>query len=228
MQATILDMYDHGVEKKNGPQVKLTFKYFIRYLQKRAEEEETVKKDFFAYVLKKFLAVEKLRTYTTLDEIVKHKDRLTLLYSLLMPVIAEEKQALWALGIPLTPTVFFGTNAFYELLRDRHTGNLKCSILQEGGEAIVDQKKKRLVYSYILNKFYDYSLPGKSEMIQTFADEVTGMQKYFRINVDTRFVEVTALQKLPVLNLKLLQRQQYNNIDWEMLFAVLPLSMFSF
>ena len=230
MQATLLEMYDRGGKRlPEGAEVRLTFKYFIEYLQKRIGEEETVKKDFFAYVLQKFLAVEHLRGYTTLEEVVQHKDRLTLLYSLLMPAIAEEKQALWALGVPLTPTVFFGTDAFYGLLMDRQTGELKCSILQNGGEHLAKTKKLQLVYSYILNKYYDYSLPGKGEMIQTFADDVTGMQKYFRVNVDARFVEVIALKELPEINFKSLQhRQQYNNIDWDMLFSILPLSLFRF
>jgi hypothetical protein len=229
MQATILDIYNHGNDKPEGAEIKLTFKYFIEYLQKRVAQEDTVKKDFFAYVLQKFLSVEQFRGFSTLEEIVKYKDTLTLLYSLLMPVVAEEKQALWALGVPLTPRVFFGTNAFYSLLTDRKTGELKCSILQSGGDETARKKKLQLVYSFILHKYYNYTLPGKGEMIQTFADDVTGLQKYFRVNIDTRFVEVFALKELPEINFKLLQhQQQYNSVDWDMLFSMLPINLFRF
>ncbi len=47
--------------------------------------------------------------------------------------------------------------------------------------------------------------------------------------MDTRILEVIAKRETPEINFKSLQHQQlYNDVDWDMLFSSLPLSLFRF
>lgn len=227
MQATLLDIID-GSHEGHGTDVVLTFKHFISYLEKIVAEEDTVKKNFFAYVLKKFRAKKELAGSLMLEDMPKYKDELTLAYSLLMPAIAREQEELWALGVPLTPTIFYGTNAFYDLLRDNETGGLKCEILNTDNYEEHKKQKLQFIYTYILKKLFNFSLPHKGEMIHTIQDEVTGMPRYFRINIDPRFVEVFAKGGLPDIDFDQLQQQLVGHFDWQRLYNLLPLSLFRF
>lgn len=229
MQAIPLDIAEQTAPGMPGAEVELTFRHFISYLEKIVVEEDTVKRNFFKFVLKKFKAKKQLSGSLTPQDVTKYKDELTLAYSILMPVIAREQEEYWALGTPLTPSVFFGTNAVYGLLMDKQTRKLKCTI-QNSTTETHKKNKLQLIYSFILKKLYNFTLPYKSEMIHTIEDEATGMPRYFRVNIDTRFVEVIAKGDLPSLNFELIQQQQQINgyDNWTLLLDVLPLSMFRF
>lgn len=226
MQATLLNI----INKQGGQSadVELTFKHFISYLEKIVTEEGTVKKNFFTYVLKKFRAKKQLSGKLTLEETQQYVDELTLAYSLLMPAIPRDKEELWALGVPLTPTVFYGTDAFYKKLMDEETRGLKCEISNAINPDEQIKTKQKLAYVFILKKLYNFSLPLKSEMVHTLQDEITGMPRYYKVNIDTRFVEVYAKEDLPQIDFEELQTQQVGHFDWEKLYELLPLSLFRF
>ena len=57
-----------------------------------------------------------------------------------------------------------------------------------------------MLYSFLLDQFYNFNFNKKSEMIHQVFDQKTSLIKYFRVNVDTRFVKVTAERPLPELN----------------------------
>lgn len=229
MQAIPLDIIERTGPDTPGVEIELTFRHFISYLEKIIIEEDTVKRNFFKFVLKKFKSKKQLSGSLTPQDVVKYKDELTLAYSLLMPVITREENEYWALGTPLTPSVFFGTNAMYRLLKDEQTGELKCGIKNSTGENH-KKNKLQLIYSFILKKLYNFSLPYKSEMVHTIEDEATGMPRYFRVNIDTRFVEVVAKEELPPINFEHLRQQQQltGYKDWSVLYELLPLHMFKF
>lgn len=230
MQATILNISEKEADHNSLPEIQLSFKHFINYLKNRIENEESVKKEFFNYVLQRFLSIEKLSGHLLPEEIIQYKEELTLVYSLLMPVIAEEEKSYWALGLPLSPSVFYGTNAFYDLLRDCTTGEMYCDIVEETNWKEQKEQKQQMVYSFILKKLFNITLPERSEMVHAMEDKVTGMPRYYRVNIDPRFVEVYAVTELPEINFETFQKQYQvdGHIDWNAIYQKLPLSLFRF
>ncbi len=230
MQATILDITEKDTDPANGADIVLTFRHFIIYLENRIRSEENVKKEFFTYVLKRFTDNVHLRSDLTLEEAVKYKEELTLIYSLMMPVIADEKESYWALSTPLAPQIFYGTTALYNLLRDDRTGEIFCDI-QEGTDWEEQKKQKlQMVYSLVLNQLYHLDLSPRCEMVHAIEDKVTGMPRYYRVNIDTRFVQIHPTKKLPVLSPDTFQHdyQVDGHINWERVYELLPLSLFRF
>jgi len=85
------------------------------------------------------------------------------------------------------------------------------------------------VYSIILERFYNYSLTAQHGFIHNIRDEKSGLNKYFLIDFDTRFIDIEYEGTLPEIafdNLKLLEDSRMGSLD--ILQQFLPLSSFRF
>ncbi|MFT4095116.1 MAG: GAF domain-containing protein [Niabella sp.] len=209
------------------PKSQLSFAPFVAYLKERAAEEKTVKKNFYEFVLDEFSQYPELLKPISAEEIVKQKELLEFVYAILVPAIADEKTTLWALAQPMAPVIFYGTEAFYSLIADGETHMVKPAIIKNR-EAEVQKSNHAFLYSFILSKLYNLNFTCKDAMIHSFKDEKSGVMKYYRMNVDARFIKVIPSGPLPDLNLDAQQLTTQEAIDFEKLENILPLSMFTF
>ncbi|MGC4101509.1 CBS domain-containing protein [Ferruginibacter sp.] len=229
MKTTLLDITNGRKTAADNLDVSISFNGFIKHLQQRIQEEDGIKREFFEYVLSKLHADKNATGDISLDETEKHKEALYLIYNLLVPVITDEAQQLWGLSVPLKPHIFFGTNAFYDLLTNMDTGAVKCQILNNADNDMHDKMKIQLLCSLVLEKLYRFPALHKNELSYSVEDETTGLMNFFKINIDTRFVEVTAKEELPELNLFELAAEMENaDFDWSNLAARLPLTSLKF
>lgn len=227
MQSNLLYISD-GVKDNilSDLEINLSFNKFTDYLKKRIAEEDSVKKSFFQLALDKFNSTNQTGAQI-LDDPRKYSEELSLIYNMLVPIMNNETELLWAICLPLTPVVFYGTDAFYDLLTDREACSFHQEVMVNGeGEDDIYHKKLKMVYSFILQQFYGIGSPVKNELSISFDDHKTGLQKYYKINIDTRFVEVSSKKPLPELSIEDLQRQMTEGIDVPFMLKVLPLSNF--
>ncbi|MEI9955489.1 MAG: GAF domain-containing protein [Ferruginibacter sp.] len=229
MQTTVLDLTNNRKIASDLLDVTLSFKSLIKYLEQRIVEEDSIKKGFFEYVLDKLKTDTEIGNSISLTDIDKHKEALYLVYNLLVPVIAEETQQFWALSVPLKPHIFFGTDAFYKLIQNIDTGQLKCEILQNVANNETDKMKVQLLCSLILEKLYHFPPLHKNQLSYSVFNDKTGLTNFFKINIDTRFVEVEAKEALPELNLLAIAAEmESSDFDWEKLSQRLPLQSLKF
>ncbi len=90
------------------------------------------------------------------------------------------------------------------------------------------RQKCEMLYSFLLDQFYNFNHNKKQEMTRSFIDRQTGLTRHFRVNIDTRFVKVTAQRPLPELNLETLQVNLNEDAGLEILEKILPLDHFHF
>ncbi len=228
MQTSILDISDGSFSNMDMLDRTLSFNSFISYLQKRIAEETTMKKGFFEFVLNKFLSNKNLKDGISLEEMPQYKEELELIYALLVPAITDEQQTLWALCTPLSPSIFYGTDALYQFLTDDNKC-IKCSFTNSMSDELMIKNKIQHIYSFIFEKFYKLPSFHAKEMVYSIVDEETKLTRYFNVNVDTRFIEVTAKQPLPKVDVAaLVKKLESTDTDWRITMEQLPLSMFSF
>jgi len=228
MQTTLLDISDGSFSNMDTVDRALSFKGFISYLQERVAEEKTMKKGFFEFVLNKFLSNKNLKDEVSVEEMPQFKEELELIYSLMVPAITDEQKTFWALCTPLSPIIFYGTDALYRFLTDDDKC-IKCSFTNSMSDELTIKNKLQHIYSFIFEKFYNFTSFHTKEMVYSIVDEETKLIKYFNVNVDTRFIEVTAKQPLPQLDIAALANQvEGNEFDPMVLLKELPLSMFCF
>src|ERR1700751_1415722 len=85
-----------------------------------------------------------------------------------------------------------------------------------------------MLFSIILRRFYDYTLPLKNEVVHYFIHPETGVSKYYKVNFDDRFINIIPKQKLPALNFRKIEQHSSRSELVEYLQKVLPLDSFTY
>ncbi|HEX5151047.1 MAG TPA: GAF domain-containing protein [Parafilimonas sp.] len=204
----------------------LSFQPFVDFIENKRANDTTVKKEMLRFVqdgLKKFPS---LNQPVPNDQLDNYKELLELIYAALTGITTEQGEIFWALGMPASMTIFYGTDALYNLLLDKNGKAIKADISKEISES--DSRKIIMLYSIILQRFYEYTLPLKNEVIHYFIDPETGLSKYYKVNFDDRFINIILKQKLPALNFRKIEQHSSRPALVEYLQKVLPLDAFTY
>lgn len=226
MQHRILRLPESFVNEEQKPLTTLSFKPFLDYVRSRMEDAGTIKKDIYQLILQKFSKFPGIEGILDVDDTAKYKELLDLLYISLSTVVEDEKKVVWGICVPVSPVIFYGSDSLYELLMEVGSQKLNDDIFVD--MEVLHRQKCGMLYAYLLNEFYNFSFNKKTEMIRSFFDTKTKLVRYYRINLDTRFVKVTARGKLPEFNLETLHPQLNEEVSLETLEKILPLSLFHF
>ena len=211
-----------------APETVLTFRHYINYLEKRRDESNCSKSRFFAFVIDQFHQHPELLEDVNLNDIQKYSEQLQLIYNTLAPVVEDEDLHRWALCMPLKPVVFYTTNAFYNLVADIATGQLRHSVATKTPEEM-RRHNLEFTYSLILEKCYNLPNFFNRSIIHSMDDEETGRTRYYKLRLDTRFVKVIPKRPLPELSIATLQSAGHESEQiLPILLETLPLDMFRF
>ena len=207
MQTITLNLTNNVAGKREilkpslGADIKLSLKPFIDYIKKRAELERTSKSNFYKYIIQQFNQYPELQFPIAVEDAEKYTELYELIYTALSPIINDENQQFWALGTPLSGCFHYGTDAFYNVLMDQSS----CSIRKDLDLPSRREMEKNMLssfYNIILDRFYNISMSGNQVIVNSIVDKDTHLLKYYRLNVDTRFLDVKANIELPDYNLK--------------------------
>lgn len=204
----------------------LSFRPLIAYLKSRLKTEQTLKAEFYRFLLEKIEREEALQSDIKAEDLVKYKDTLELIFTILTPLMANEKDLFWALSTPVPDKIFFSTDSFHEFL-SLHAEQKKLS------KDIVDESSKekqqlQFIYRMILERFYNYTSIFKNEILYAYTNPETHLTTYYNINADTQFIDIKYDGKLPELNFELLTIQIQEGNEIELLQKLIPLSKFKF
>ncbi len=210
-----------------GADVSLSLWPYVKYIEQKSETDRTAKSRIYKYILSQFYQYPELERPITGADTEKYTRLFELIYTSLSPLLNEEEQQLWALGAPVSPFFFFGTEAFYAVLIDPRTGKLKEGLKLPGDK----EMKKNLKFSFynlILRKFYQFSLTDNDFSIKAIVDPQTQLLKYYRTVIDTRFMEIYNHGTLPELSLQNLSESLNDEATTlELLTRLLPAEQFS-
>jgi hypothetical protein len=199
---------------------------FINFLKKSLKNDSSLKDKLTAFLLEKMEQFPELEGDIPVENMDKYRDILELIFVSMSNVTEDENRLPWALGMPLRPLFVYGTDAFYTLMIDAKEKKLKKAVT--GDEKVLKLRNLRMAYTFILERIYNFSPFHKNDMIHTFVDEETGLLRHLKINIDTRFIEVTPVGPLPDLNSIAGPGQLDEEHGFEKLEKLLPLSLFKF
>ena len=229
MQTRILNLLsgNDAVIASEGLDIKLTLEPLKNYLEEKAQGSRNFKSTFIEFVLEEFRKHSDLSDGLTLPKLMERRELLDMIYAALSVSVEDEKDHLWALCSPITPLIFYGTDAIYSLLLDEKTGLVKNNILETHID-IAQNKRPELLYTLILLKVFKLPQAFKTQLVKTLIDERSGLLKHFRLNFDMRFLNVYPKERLPDLSIEQLQRILHEPAPLQTLFKLLPLNMFRF
>ncbi|MES2829326.1 MAG: GAF domain-containing protein [Bacteroidota bacterium] len=185
-----------SVKKLIGTDIKLSLNPFIQYIKKRAETEQTTKINFYKYIIEQFNNYPELQYPIPVENAGNYTEIYELIYTALSPIINDEKQQFWAIGTPLSGCFHYGTDAFYNVLMDYSN----CSLREDLSLPSKREMEKNMLsafYNIILERFYNISMSGNQVVVNSIVDQHTHLMKYYRLNVDTRFLDIKANVELP-------------------------------
>lgn len=202
----------------------LSFRPLISYLKGRLKTEQTLKAEFYRFLLEKIEREEALKNDIQVNELVKYKDTLELIFTILTPLMANEKDLYWALSTPVPDQIFFSTDAFHEFF----TQHRKEKELYNTKEESKEKEQLQFIYRMILERFYNYTSILSNEILYAYTNPETHLTKFYNINADTQFVDIKFDGKLPELNFELIAAQMQEGNEIELLQELIPLSKFKF
>jgi hypothetical protein len=220
---SIPDIYDPAIPR---PAITLTFKPFLDYIRERKNDARSIKTEIYELILRRFEKYPELEAEVKLEDTARYKDLLDLLYIALSTVVEDEKNVLWGLSVPVTPAIFYSSDPLYNLLTESITEQVNPAMFPDASEHY--REKSSMLYSFLLDEFYNLRSSKKAEMIHKIFDKECSLVKYFRVNLDTRFVKVTAEQPLPEISSELLHGNLAEDAILETLEKKLPLNLFRF
>jgi hypothetical protein len=226
MQNSVIHIIDK-LEGADQLDAVLSFRGFVHFLKKRRQQETSMKVKFFDFMIRHFEERLGDKEYLALEEMSQYHDLLELMYTSIFPALVDEKDSLWALGVPVTPIIFYGTDAFYNVLRDPVSKEIKVLMIDR------EERERKgpnleVIYSLILEKLYGYASFSGNSIIRSLQNETTGLSGFFRLNIDSRFIEVFSKGPLPDIDLKLFHSGMTEDEILARLQEHLPLSGFRF
>lgn len=222
MQTTIFEIPDEDVKKLPKVENNLSLQPFLNYLKARMETETSIKREFFSNILNDFnKAIEKYGSLNP-QNIFDFKDELKLVYTVLNPPLAEIDRSYWALGFPIGQRVFFGTDLLYSLLQDQ-TSQLYPIMTPSSDPAWEDYgEKARMLYTFIIQKLYGWDASCNFDWIHSIVED-SGLQKYYKVNIDHSFVEVKSTSEIPSSKLNAIRDEYSRTFDLDSVGDLFPL-----
>jgi hypothetical protein len=204
----------------------LSFRPLVAYLKSRLKTEQTLKAEFYRFLLEKIEREEALQSDIKAEDLVKYKDTLELIFTILTPLMANEKDLFWALSTPVPDRIFFSTDSFHEFL-SLHAEQKKLN-KDVVDEASKEKQQLQFIYRMILERFYNYTSIFKNDILYAYTNPETHLTKYYNINADNQFIDIKYEGKLPELNFEQLTIQIQEGTEIELLQKIIPLSKFKF
>lgn len=199
----------------------LSFQPFLHWLQKRAAEETSAKVHFYQMVLERFESYPTIQDDIPVEKIYEYGELLEWMYACLTSGVAPERDILWALWTPVQPIMFYGTDAFYDLIQAH-----KMDLPQQSPEDF-RREQQQMVYALILKKVYQFH-PRQNEFYHTHLDPATGLLQYYTIDINADFIEIMPNGPLPELDFRKLSDLLQEGVGFEALEKILPLNLFHF
>lgn len=202
----------------------LSFRPLIAYLKGRLVTEQTLKAEFYRFLLEKIEREESLRNDIQVEDLAKYKDTLELIFTILTPLMANEKDLLWALSTPIPDKIFFSTDAFHNII-SLHTDQKNAKIADVESKL---HQQLQFIYRIILHRFYNYSTLLKDEILYAYTNPETHLTQFYNITADTQFIDIHYDGELPELNFEILATRMQEGTEVELLQELIPLSQFKF
>lgn len=200
----------------------LSFDPFMNYLRTRIKNEFSIKTNFFESILHEINRGLDENGPLSDQNIIQFHKELRLIYASLNPPLAEEEDGYWAIGFPMGQTICFGTDLFYELFQHQKC-QIKSTIAPSPNHEWMGLREKTMMlYSYILEKLYGFSLYSDFELIHSYVD-ASGLQKFYKINIDNSFVDIKVKGQLPSFDRLKIRGDFSKRLNLSVIETLLPL-----
>ena len=179
-------------------EISLTFLPLLNYLKKRLKTERTMKTEYYRFIIDRFEREQGWKSEISLDDLARYRELFELTFLVLTPLATDEDELFWGLTTPVPAALFASTNGLHRFLKDANTSDQQTkSILEQKAK---QQLELRFIYGLILERFYSVSIITKKDFVYSYHDPESRLVKYYKAEIDARFVEIAVEGDLPELD----------------------------
>ncbi|WP_159471190.1 GAF domain-containing protein [Dyadobacter sp. 3J3] len=228
MMAITLDISNSSAQEGSSRASSVCFRKFINWVKVVAKGEPSLRNLYLETAVELLTAEAGFLEILPIQQTLEFKKQLKIVYNLLLPSLSQEENIVWAIGVPLSPIVFYGTDSFYNLVTDQQTGKVKSEMISDASVSFPDRDNLLMIYAFILEHLFGIVPLEDTHFVITIHENKNGLPRYFRVNIDNRFTEVFAVGQLPDVSPDVLQKLWHDDQDIVLLSAYLPLDLFRF
>ncbi|WP_433901792.1 GAF domain-containing protein [Sphingobacterium puteale] len=182
---------------------KLHFEPFFRYLESFTESGISSDDMIPLFALERIKEIESVSGKLCKHNLSAYKDILQLIYSLSVSLIDTDPKRYWALATPLAEETFYGTDAFFDLWKNRLEEQDIPGQMQDG-KTLSNQEK--LIYALILERLYGLPAKENNTIVYHHLNEKGDIIDYYDLTIDFKFVDIKQKKELPQFDLRNLSK----------------------
>lgn len=226
MQTTIINIApEQGIITESN--AILNFRPFVDHIKTMRDKTNDHKKYFLSYIIEQFEKHPALLTSVDPDQMKSFEPLMELVYNSFSRMVEDEEEKLWALNLPMQPTIFYCTNAMFDLIsgQENKSGLHRTPCI---GTIVLEGDPVEYFYSIILEKCYGLGSFFSREIVHCRENSKTGLTQYFKEELDLRFINIQVNNSLPEFKIEQLQAGIDKAEKLRLVKEMLPLSMFTF
>lgn len=208
----------------------LSFVPLVRALEKTVNEGRKGIGQWYKELLDRvYQHPELLKPIHDLDLLDKHRVLIDQLMATVFPVTLSEKDDLYGAAVPFQYRMFHASSKMQQDFMSADGTHIEAPDCATDDRVV--QEKLEGAYQMILNRFFKANI--NNDVITTvynYKDEATGLETYMELELDSRFIDVSAKGDLPKLNIdcNAHNHEVTDVMPLSSLMEVLPLSLFEF
>lgn len=216
------------MDKQDFPfKTSLSFRKLIDFWRNAVDtiEADCPGSDYARRIVRDVEAISELNGLITDYSVIdRHRDLVDSLMTAVFPA-AYMDTSLTAIAAPLDFRAIYSTNRFNEYFCDEN-GNFShdLSISQE----LFDAGKVVSLYAGILKAAYGINMTVVFPLIKSIKDKETGLERYFKMNLDDRFIDLKITGELPPIDREKVTLLAENMFNFELWQEMIPPSLFEF
>ena len=216
----------NGLSYKNFPfKCTLSLTNIIGYWQVLQYDKNTFYASTAKSVLKRIEKVpELLKPIEDITIVYKNKELIDLIMSAIFPPAIEEGK-MSSVMIPFTPVEIYSTPAFEKVMAESASYE---SMLDELETKEMMSHKVMNAYAAIMQMYYGTIIPLDRHFIYNMKNPETGLNKYYKAEINAMFCEVIATCDLPKLTPADIKHLQNNLYKLDVWMEYLPPELFEF
>ncbi len=203
----------------------LSFDLLIEHIKTVAESDDEIKRSFARSILKEYDKAKELHGIIKDVKLTeKHSKLIDNMMMFVFPSAFWDRQT-YAAAVPFMDEIFYASPKFKEIIK-MPNGNME-------GELNIDLAafnfgKTISGFVGVLSKFYGANLVFDFPLVYKILDPVTGLDRYFKLNAATEFVDIKLKGKLKKLTEKELVKIRDNAYDIEYMSKMIPPDNFEY
>ncbi len=228
MRTQLLDLAQQGAKDKPF-EISFSLLPFVAYLKSRLVASSGRQQQQLTSILNQIEAHPQWDAEIDTHNIDQYSELFELVYTTLTSPLINEQENFWAMALPFSPKLVFGTDAFYRFL-ETADGVMKVNLVHAHQTEEMEAIKLTTLYSFVLEKLYGLMADkAVGNMIHYAKDEATGLNRYFRVEFDSRFVDLEFDGVLPEINFDNVQLVDESKFEFlQVIQRILPLEQLRF